>query len=148
MVQLRQGSQPGRLFRHLRRCALRYGLARQGVNHAPPNCGSNRLPPPPPPPPGSFPPPLYPGFSSFSPAPPRERRPPPGQFFWPPPPPPPGFPPPLLEGGFSFSPLPFPAGGPAKVDPLETFMTAPPGEPRRRKADDQVPCDRAVTICA
>ena len=36
----------------------------------------------------------------------------------------------------------------AQTDPEPTFMTAPPGEPRRRKADDQVPCDRAVTICA
>jgi transposase len=34
LVQSRQGSQPGRLFRHLRRCAVGYGLARQGVNHA------------------------------------------------------------------------------------------------------------------
>jgi hypothetical protein len=34
LVQLRQGSQPGRLFRHLRRRALGYGVARQGVNHA------------------------------------------------------------------------------------------------------------------
>jgi hypothetical protein len=36
----------------------------------------------------------------------------------------------------------------AQVDPLETVMTAPPGEPLRWKADDQVPCDRAATICA
>jgi hypothetical protein len=36
----------------------------------------------------------------------------------------------------------------AGVDPLETFVTAPPGEPLRRKAGDQVPCDPAATICA
>jgi ABC-type transport system substrate-binding protein len=34
LVQLRQESQPGRLFRHLRRRALGYSLARQGMNHA------------------------------------------------------------------------------------------------------------------
>ena len=28
-----------------------------------------------------------------------------------------------------------------------TFLTAPPGEPCRRKTDDQVPCDRAITMC-
>jgi hypothetical protein len=26
---------------------------------------------------------------------------------------------------------------PTKFDPFETFMTAPPGEPSHRKADDQ-----------
>jgi hypothetical protein len=36
----------------------------------------------------------------------------------------------------------------AVLDPLETFMTAAPGEPLRRKADDKVPCGRAVTIYA
>ena len=34
LVQLRQGSQPGCLFRHLRRRAFRHGLARQELNHA------------------------------------------------------------------------------------------------------------------
>ena len=34
------------------------------------------------------------------------------------------------------------------LDPFETFMASPPGQPVRRKADDQVPCDRVVTICA
>ena len=29
-----------------------------------------------------------------------------------------------------------------------TLMTAPPGEPHRRKADAQIVCDRAVTIWA
>jgi hypothetical protein len=34
------------------------------------------------------------------------------------------------------------AGPPARTagfDPLQTFVTAPPGEPLRRKTDDQVP---------
>jgi hypothetical protein len=34
------------------------------------------------------------------------------------------------------------------VDPELTFLTAPAGEPRCRKADDEVPCDRAVTMRA
>jgi hypothetical protein len=34
------------------------------------------------------------------------------------------------------------------IDPNPTFMTAPPGEPLRRNADDRVPCGRVVTICA
>ena len=34
------------------------------------------------------------------------------------------------------------------LDPLETFMPALPGEQRRRIADDQVPCEPAVTMCA
>ena len=29
-------------------------------------------------------------------------------------------------------------------DPNPTFMTAPPGERLRRKADDRIPCDRAA----
>ena len=33
-------------------------------------------------------------------------------------------------------------------DPELTLLTAPAGEPRRRKADDEVPCDRAVTMRA
>jgi hypothetical protein len=36
----------------------------------------------------------------------------------------------------------------AQADPLETFMPALPGEQRRRIADDQVPCEPAVTMCA
>jgi hypothetical protein len=32
------------------------------------------------------------------------------------------------------------------LNPQETFLTASPDEPLRRKADDQVPCDRAVTL--
>ena len=36
----------------------------------------------------------------------------------------------------------------AAVDPQETFLTGPAGEPRCRKADDEVPCDRAVKMRA
>src|SRR6266567_8099700 len=39
-------------------------------------------------------------------------------------------------------------GQAAGLDPLETLMTAPPGEPLRRKADDQVPSERPATMCA
>jgi hypothetical protein len=34
----------------------------------------------------------------------------------------------------------------SQFDPDLPFMTAPLGEPGRRKADDQVPCDRGLTI--
>ena len=34
----------------------------------------------------------------------------------------------------------------AQADPLETFMPAPPCEPLRWNADDQVPCDQAVIL--
>ena len=39
------------------------------------------------------------------------------------------------------------AGSPS-VNPLETFVTARPSEPRRRKADDQISGDRGITISA
>jgi hypothetical protein len=39
-------------------------------------------------------------------------------------------------------------GGTAQGDPLETFMPALPGGQRRRNADNQVLCERAVPICA
>jgi hypothetical protein len=37
---------------------------------------------------------------------------------------------------------------PTAVDPEPTFLTGLAGGPRRRKADDEVPCDRAVTMRA
>jgi hypothetical protein len=39
-------------------------------------------------------------------------------------------------------------GRTAPVDPELSFLTVPRGEQLRRKADDQVPRDRAVTMCA
>jgi hypothetical protein len=42
-------------------------------------------------------------------------------------------------------------GGPeltSQIDPELTFLTGLAGGPRRRKADDEVPCDRAVTMRA
>ncbi len=36
----------------------------------------------------------------------------------------------------------------ANSDPNPTFMTTSPGEPLRRKADDQVQCNPAVMFCA
>jgi hypothetical protein len=38
--------------------------------------------------------------------------------------------------------------GAAQYDPFETFMTTSPGEPLRRKADDQVQYNPAVMFCA
>ena len=40
------------------------------------------------------------------------------------------------------------AVGASQIDPELTFLTGLVGEPRRRKADDEVPCDRAVTMRA
>jgi hypothetical protein len=38
---------------------------------------------------------------------------------------------------------------PGRLSSLKpTLMTAPPGEPRRWKPDDQIPRDWAMTICA
>jgi hypothetical protein len=39
-------------------------------------------------------------------------------------------------------------GRTSQSDPELTFLTAPAGEPRCRKANDEVPCDRAVTMGA
>jgi transposase len=41
-----------------------------------------------------------------------------------------------------------PRPGTGRFDPEPPLLTAPPGEPLRRKADDQVPCVQRVTICA
>jgi hypothetical protein len=47
-----------------------------------------------------------------------------------------------LNAGSALRLRPFILGGQAAgLDPLETFMPAPPGEQRRWKADDQVPCE-------
>jgi hypothetical protein len=43
---------------------------------------------------------------------------------------------------------PIPAIRATMTEPPESFMTVPADEPLHRKADAQIPCDRAVTSCA